>query len=47
MEGYMKELELERGTGKSGVISVCQVELHPWLGRSDIVGMRFSDNLLL
>jgi len=33
----MKELEQERGEGKAGVISVGQWELHPWLGRSDIV----------
>lgn len=37
MEVYMKELEEERGKGKAGVISVGQWELHPWLGRQDIV----------
>lgn len=37
MEVYMKELEEEGGKGKGGVISVNQLELHPWLARSDIV----------
>jgi len=37
MEVYIKELEEERGTGKGGVISVGQWELHPWLARPDIV----------
>lgn len=37
LEGHMKELEKERGKGGGGVISVGQWELHPWLGRPDIV----------
>ncbi|RDW75135.1 hypothetical protein BP6252_06277 [Coleophoma cylindrospora] len=36
MEVYMKELEEERGKGKAGVISINQLELHPWLARSDV-----------
>jgi len=36
MEVYMKELEAER-KGAGGVISVNQLELHPWLARPDIV----------
>ncbi|PSN64930.1 aldo-keto reductase-like protein [Corynespora cassiicola Philippines] len=34
LEGWMKE----QGEGKGGVLSVNQVELHPWLAREDIVG---------
>lgn len=37
LEGYIKQLETERGPGKGGVISVGQWELHPWLTRPDIV----------
>jgi diketogulonate reductase-like aldo/keto reductase len=36
MEGYMKELEQERGEGKGGKIDVGQWEIHPWLARKDI-----------
>ena len=38
LEGHIKELERERGgEGRGGVISVGQWEIHPWLGRGDIV----------
>lgn len=38
LEQYIHELEAERGgKGKGGVISINQVELHPWLARKDIV----------
>ncbi|GLI74357.1 hypothetical protein PoHVEF18_002594 [Penicillium ochrochloron] len=38
LEQYIGELEAERGgKGKGGVISINQVELHPWLARKDIV----------
>jgi len=37
MEEYIKELEEERGSGKGGVLSVGQWEIHPWLPRPDIV----------
>ena len=37
MEGYMRELEAEKGLGAGGKIDVGQWELHPWLGRADIV----------
>ncbi|KAI9745150.1 MAG: hypothetical protein M1818_001428 [Claussenomyces sp. TS43310] len=37
MEVYMKELEEEHGKGRGGVVDVGQWEVHPWLGRSDIV----------
>ena len=36
LEQYIHELEAERGgKGKGGVISINQVELHPWLARRD------------
>ena len=37
LETHIKELESERGSGKGGVVSVGQWELHPWLPRPDIV----------
>lgn len=38
LEQHIRELEAERGgKGKGGVISINQVELHPWLARKDIV----------
>ncbi|KAJ5160253.1 oxidoreductase [Penicillium canariense] len=38
LEQHINELERERGgPGKGGVVSVNQVELHPWLARQDIV----------
>ncbi|KAK5806321.1 hypothetical protein VI817_000579 [Penicillium citrinum] len=38
LEKYISTLEVERGgKGRGGVISINQVELHPWLGRKDIV----------
>lgn len=38
LEGHIVELEKERGgKGKGGIISVQQVEIHPWCPRNDIV----------
>jgi Aldo/keto reductases, related to diketogulonate reductase len=37
LERHIAELEAEGGKGKGGVVSVQQVELHPWLARKDIV----------
>lgn len=37
LELYMKETEAKEGKGSGGVLSVNQVELHPWLARPDIV----------
>jgi diketogulonate reductase-like aldo/keto reductase len=37
LEEYMKQEEAVKGKGKAGVLSVNQVELHPWLARPDIV----------
>lgn len=38
LEQYIKETDSKEGAGKGGVLSVNQVELHPWLARPDIVG---------
>jgi diketogulonate reductase-like aldo/keto reductase len=46
LEAYMKERESE-GKGKGGVLSVNQVELHPWLARPDIVGWCKERGVLL
>ncbi|KAI9786015.1 MAG: hypothetical protein M1816_008167 [Peltula sp. TS41687] len=37
LEAYIKELEKKNGKGKGGQIDVGQWEIHPWLGREDIV----------
>ena len=37
LETYIKETDSSQGRGKGGVLSVNQVELHPWLARPDIV----------
>jgi diketogulonate reductase-like aldo/keto reductase len=37
LEEWMKQTEEKEGKGKGGVLSVNQVELHPWLARDDIV----------
>lgn len=38
LEKRIRELETERsGKGKDGILSVNQLELHPWLARKDIV----------
>ena len=37
LETWIKETEGKEGKGKGGVISINQVELHPWLARPDIV----------
>ncbi|KAL9084459.1 MAG: hypothetical protein Q9159_005221 [Coniocarpon cinnabarinum] len=36
LENWMKKTEAEKGKGKGGVLSVNQVELHPWLARPDL-----------
>lgn len=38
LEAWMSETASEGGKAKAGVLSVNQVELHPWLARPDIVG---------
>jgi len=37
LEDYIKETDAKSGQGSGGVLSVNQVELHPWLPRPDIV----------
>jgi diketogulonate reductase-like aldo/keto reductase len=37
LERHIAELEAERGKGNGGIVSIQQVELHPWLARKDIV----------
>jgi diketogulonate reductase-like aldo/keto reductase len=37
LEAWIKETEAKEGSGKGGVLSINQVELHPWLARPDIV----------
>ncbi|RYN89149.1 hypothetical protein AA0119_g11652 [Alternaria tenuissima] len=37
LEAWIKETEAREGKGKGGVISINQIELHPWLARPDIV----------
>ncbi|KAF2743794.1 Aldo/keto reductase [Sporormia fimetaria CBS 119925] len=37
LEEWMKSTEEKEGKGKGGVLSVNQIELHPWLARKDIV----------
>lgn len=37
LEQHIKQVDAELGKGKGGVLSVNQVELHPWLARPDIV----------
>ncbi|KAF2440015.1 Aldo/keto reductase [Karstenula rhodostoma CBS 690.94] len=37
LEEYIKSTGEKEGKGKGGILSVNQVELHPWLARKDIV----------
>ena len=37
LESYIKETDAKLGKGKGGVLSVNQIELHPWLQRRDII----------
>jgi len=37
LEKHIMELDAKDGQGKGGILSVNQVELHPWLARPDIV----------
>ncbi|KAF2013941.1 aldo-keto reductase-like protein [Aaosphaeria arxii CBS 175.79] len=37
LEAWIKSTDEKEGEGKGGVLSVNQVELHPWLARDDIV----------
>ncbi|CAI6334802.1 unnamed protein product [Periconia digitata] len=37
LETYIKSVDEKEGPGKGGVLSINQIELHPWLARKDIV----------
>lgn len=37
LEEYIKSTDEKEGKGKGGILSVNQIELHPWLARKDIV----------
>lgn len=37
LEQYIKETDAAKGKGAGGVLSVNQIEVHPWLARKDIV----------
>lgn len=37
LEQHIKDVDAKEGKGKGGVLSVNQIELHPWLARKDIV----------
>jgi diketogulonate reductase-like aldo/keto reductase len=37
LETWIEKTEAKEGKGKGGVISINQIELHPWLARPDIV----------
>ncbi|KAF2174071.1 hypothetical protein M409DRAFT_62232 [Zasmidium cellare ATCC 36951] len=37
LEQYIKDTDAKLGKGKGGVLSVNQIELHPWLQRRDII----------
>lgn len=47
MEDFMQELEQEHGKGRGGAIDVGQWEVHPWLGRSDIVAWCQQRNIVV
>jgi diketogulonate reductase-like aldo/keto reductase len=47
LEAWIKETEGKEGKGKGGVISINQVELHPWLARPDINGWCQNRGVLL
>lgn len=47
LEEWIQETDGKEGKGKGGVLSVNQVELHPWLARGDIVGWCRERGVLL
>jgi diketogulonate reductase-like aldo/keto reductase len=47
LEEWIKKTEEKEGKGKGGVVSINQVELHPWLPRKDIVEWCKKKNILL
>jgi diketogulonate reductase-like aldo/keto reductase len=47
LEAHIRETERSQGEGAGGVISVNQVELHPWLARKDIAAWCEERGVLL
>jgi diketogulonate reductase-like aldo/keto reductase len=47
LEAWIKETDTKEGKGQGGVISINQVELHPWLARPDIVKWCVDRGVLL
>ncbi|KAF1916546.1 NADP-dependent oxidoreductase domain-containing protein [Ampelomyces quisqualis] len=47
LEAHIKEVDAKEGKGKGGVLSINQVELHPWLARPDIVAWCQKRGVLL
>lgn len=46
LEAWIKDTEAREGRGKGGVLSINQIELHPWLARPDIVDWCKQRNVL-
>lgn len=47
LEQHIKSVDASKGKGKGGVLSVNQIELHPWLPRPDIVAWCRDRNVVL
>lgn len=47
LEEYIEAENAAKGDGKGGVLSVNQIELHPWLARPDIVNWCKDRNVIL
>lgn len=47
LEQYIKSEEASKGSGKGGVLSINQLELHPWLARQDIADWCKARGVLL
>jgi diketogulonate reductase-like aldo/keto reductase len=47
LEAYIKSTDEKEGKGRGGIVSVNQIELHPWLARKDIVGWCKQRGILL
>ena len=47
LEKHIAQVDAEKGKGKGGVLSVNQVELHPWVAREDIVSWCQSRGIIM
>ncbi|KAL2679127.1 hypothetical protein Neosp_009888 [[Neocosmospora] mangrovei] len=47
LEAWMKETEAKEGKAKAGILSVLQVELHPWVNMTDVVNWGFKRGIQL